>query len=173
MSAVGELLEDPGEAVVTGHVFELIVDILGAADELGAEEAGFHSSETAEAPAGGGHGLEQLHFNGGLGLELAEVGIEERLESRAGFGGEDDGLGGESVAETVAGRAGASLGSDGAAGLCAVGAGGLAARGSGRGFLRRGAPGIFGGFAFRWHVASAARVAHEARARRGERSGSR
>ena len=54
-----------------------------------------------------------------------DVGVDEELELYAGFGGEQDGLGGEAVAEAVAGRLGSAFRGGGAAGLGAVGAGGF------------------------------------------------
>jgi hypothetical protein len=57
-------------------------------------------------------------------VELLDVGVEEELELFVGFGGEQDGLGGEAVAEAVAGRLGSAFRGGGAAGLSAVGAGG-------------------------------------------------
>lgn len=43
------------------------------------------------------------------GLELLDVGVEEELELFAGFGREHDGLGGEAVADAVAGRLGSAF----------------------------------------------------------------
>ena len=89
------------------------------------EQAGFDGPDAAQAPAGDGHGLDQIHLDIGGGLELLDVSVEEELELFVGFGGKQDGLGGEAVAEAVAGRFGSAFRSGGAAGFGAVGAGGL------------------------------------------------
>jgi len=90
-----------------------------------AEQAGFDGPDAAQAPAGDGHGFDQIHLDRVGGVELLDVGVEEELELFVGFGGEQDGLGGETVAEAVAGRLGSAFRSGGAAGLGAVGAGGF------------------------------------------------
>ncbi len=131
---VGDVLKDPGEAMAVAHVVEFGVDRISAADELGAEQIGFNTPEAKQAPAGDGHGFDQIHFDGGRGVELVEVGLAEVFEVFLGLGGQDDGLRGESVAEAVVGRAGAAFEGEGASGFGAVGAGGR-------------------GFALRWHVA--------------------
>jgi hypothetical protein len=101
----------------------VFVHIFGAALELMGEQAGFDGPDAAQAPAGDGHGLDQIHLDRVGGVELLDVGVEEELELFVGFGGEHDGLGGEAVAEAVAGRLGSAFRGGGAAGLGAVGAG--------------------------------------------------
>jgi hypothetical protein len=122
---IGEFLEDPGEAIVVGHFGEFFVHVFGAALERMAEQASFDGPDAAQAPAGDGHGLDQIHLDRVGGVELLDVGVEEELELLVGFGGEQDGLGGEAVAEAVAGRLGSAFRCGGAAGLGAVGAGGF------------------------------------------------
>ena len=116
LTAVGERLEDPSQAIFTGHLSEFVVDILGAARQLIGEQAGFDGPDAAQAPAGDGHGLDQIRLDGVGGLELLDVGVEEELELFAGFGGEHNGLSGEAVAEAVAGRLGSAFRGGGAAG---------------------------------------------------------
>jgi hypothetical protein len=103
LAVIGQLLKDPGDAIVVVHVGELGVDVFIPAHEFCAEHVGFDPADAAEAPAGGGHRFDQFRFEGGLGVELVDVGIEEELELFAGLGGEDDGLGGQAVADGVAG----------------------------------------------------------------------
>ena len=43
--------------------------------------------EPAQAPAGDGHGLDQIHLDGVGGVELLDVGVEEELELFVGFAG--------------------------------------------------------------------------------------
>jgi hypothetical protein len=118
-------LKDPGQAIFGGHFGEFFVDVFGSPGQLIGEQAGFDGPDAAEAPAGDGHGLDQVHFDGAGGLELLDVGVEEELELFVGFGGEQDGLGGEAVAEAVAGGLGSAFRGGGAAGLGTVGAGGF------------------------------------------------
>jgi hypothetical protein len=125
LTAVGECLKDPREAILAGHFGEFVVDIFGAARQLIGEQAGFDGPDAAEAPAGDGHGLDQIRLDRIGGLELLDVGVEEELELFMGFGGKHDGLGGEAVAKAVAGRLGSAFRGGGAAGLGAVGAGGF------------------------------------------------
>jgi hypothetical protein len=131
---IGNPLKDPGQAIIVVHVGEFPVDILGAAFDFGAKQVGFDGAEAAQAPAGDGHGLDQVHLDAAGGLELVDVGLAEELKVLDGFAREDDGFGAESMAEAVAGRGGLSFGGDGTLGFGAVGAGGFA-------------------FGFRWHVA--------------------
>jgi hypothetical protein len=118
-------LKDPGEALFGGYFGEFFLDVFGAARQLVGEQAGFDGPDAAQAPAGDGHGLDQIHLDRVGGLELLDVGVEEELKLFVGFGGEQDGLGGEAVAEAVAGRLGSAFRGSGAAGLGAVGAGGF------------------------------------------------
>jgi len=125
LTTIGQHFKNPGEAIFAGHVGEFVVDFFGAARQLVGEQAGFDGPDAAQAPAGDGHGFDQIHLDRVGGLELLDVGIEEELELLVGFGGEHDGLGGEAVAEAVAGRLGSAFLGGGAAGLGAVGAGGF------------------------------------------------
>jgi hypothetical protein len=103
LAVIGEFLKDPGDAIVVVHIGELVVDVFVAAHEFGVERVRFDAADAAETPAGGCHRFDQFGFEGGLGVELVHVGIEEELELFAGFGGEDDGLGGQAMADGVAG----------------------------------------------------------------------
>ena len=94
VALVGQLLERKGQAVNGFHVgeavlFDVGVDLVGTAEHFVVQEHGFDGADAAQAPAGDGHGLDQLHFDAGLGSELVEIGIEEGLEVFAGFGVEN------------------------------------------------------------------------------------
>ena len=89
-----------------------------------AEEGGFDGPGAALFPEGDGHFFDAGEFEGGLGGEVGEEVIEEFLEAFATFAGEEDGVGGESVFEGVAGGAGAGFLGEGSAGAGAVAAGG-------------------------------------------------
>ena len=125
LAVVGEALEDPGEAVVVGHVGAFAVHVFAAVEEVVVVHAGFDIDEAAEAPAGGGHGGDELEFDGVLGLEAVDVAVEEELVVGVEFVGEDDVVGGEAVAAGVLGGFGFAPGGDGASGLGSVGAGGV------------------------------------------------
>lgn len=109
-------MKDPGEALFGGYFSKFFVDVFGATCELVGEQAGFDGPDAAQPPAGDGHGLDQIHLDRAGGVELLDVGVEEELELFVGFGGEQDGLGGEAVAEAVAGRLGSAFRGGGAAG---------------------------------------------------------
>jgi len=137
LSAVGEPLKDPGQAIVIVyiaiHLIEGLLDVPGMAQHFVGQKVGFDGTDAAQAPAGDGHGLDQLHFDAGLGIELVLVGIEEKLEVFGGLVGENyvrkrdaRRLGREPVTRAVAGRPGPALRRDWAAGFGAVGAGGVA-----------------------------------------------
>jgi hypothetical protein len=104
LSAISHFLKDPSQAIFAGHLIELIVDIFSAAHQLIGEQAGFDGPDAAQAPAGDGHGLDQIHLDIAGGLKLPDVCIEQELKLFLGFGGKHDGLGGKAVAEAVAGR---------------------------------------------------------------------
>jgi hypothetical protein len=134
---VGHGLKDPGHAAGAVDLGELPLDILLPVDHLVVEHFGLDAIQAAEAPAGGGHGLDQVHFDAGGGLEIPEVGIAKGFEVFGGLVRQDNGFRGQSVAGAVMGRCGAAVGCGGAVRLGAVGAGGV-----GFGFRWR----------FRWHV---------------------
>lgn len=89
--AFGEALECAGEAVVGFGdeigVAEKAIDVLDAGLHFVGEEGGFDVGEAAQAPAGGGHGFDQLDFDGTGGGEFVEIGVEEALEVGGGFVG--------------------------------------------------------------------------------------
>jgi hypothetical protein len=101
--AIGKFLKHPGQAIFGSQLAEFVINILGAARQLVGEQAGFDGPNAAQPPAGDGHGLDQVHLDVVGGAELLDVGVEEDLELLAGFAGEQDGFGGETVAEAVAG----------------------------------------------------------------------
>src|SRR5271165_4043466 len=87
---------------------DLIFEIDGAEGEQGL----LHSAEAVETPGAVGDGLDQLALHSGLGLEVVEEAAAEFVVGGAVFGGDDDGLAGEAVAEGV--HAGALLALGGA-----------------------------------------------------------
>jgi hypothetical protein len=102
LAVIGELFEDPSEAIDVFHVLELLVDVLGAAHQFGAQQSGLDVTDAAQAPAGSDHGLDQFLLDAPSGIELNDVGAEKSLEFVAGLGGQHDRFGGESVAQAVA-----------------------------------------------------------------------
>ena len=74
-----------------------------------AEQAGFKGAHAAQAPGGHGHLLDEKGFRGSGGLVFGEEGVEQFLEFRGIFVGEDGGLGGEAVAEGVERDGGATF----------------------------------------------------------------
>jgi hypothetical protein len=111
---VGEFLEYEGDAVLDDGLGELLDDILFAPDKFHLIDARFNCGETAETPAGGGHGVDELGFNVGLGTELIEVGLKERLVIALRFARQNDSLCGQAVAQGVARGFGFPFGRDGA-----------------------------------------------------------
>ena len=128
---VGEVILDVGFAVDIG---KKVVNVIDAGFHFVGEEGGFDIGEAAQAPAGGGHGFDQLDFDGAGGGEFVEIGVEEALEVGGRFVGEDEGDGGKggvadgarspvgstgrkSVAKGGLGGAGAAFRSGGAADL--------------------------------------------------------
>ena len=97
--AVGEALERVGEVIfdvgLALDIFEKVLKVADAGFHFVGEEGGFDIGEAAQAPAGGGHGFDQLDFDGAGGGEFVEIGIEEALEVGGRFFGEDDGHGRE------------------------------------------------------------------------------
>src|SRR5258708_1617473 len=87
LSVAGELLKDPSQASVVVRAMELPPAFLGAARHFVVEQGGFDGGNAAQAPAGGGHGLNQFLLDAALGIELNDVGIEKSLELAAGLGG--------------------------------------------------------------------------------------
>jgi len=147
---VGEVIFDVGLAIGVG---KKAVNVIDAGFHFVAEEGGFDVGEAAQAPAGGGHGFDQLDFDGAGGGEFVEIGIEEALEVGGGFVDEDDGHGreggrsiGQAVAGRIAGGTGEALRGGGAVGFGAVGAGG-------------GRSGAGCGFRVSGHIGSGMRVA--------------
>jgi len=67
------------------------------------EEPGFDAGVAGETPMGGGELMNQIGFGLGLGAEVIERLAELSLILVGGFVEEDDGAGGESVNQGVAG----------------------------------------------------------------------
>ena len=121
-AAVGETFEGVGEGLIGGE--RVVGALLDVIDGCG-EELGFDAGDPVEAPLGGDHFMDEVEFDGAVGVELEDVGVEEGVELGRVLGGEDDGLGGEPVLEGVLGRASAAGFGNGSAGFGAVEAGDL------------------------------------------------
>jgi len=65
------------------------------------EQTGFEGAHAAQAPCGHRHLLDEQGFGGAGGLVFGEKGVEQFLEFVGIFVGENSGLGGEAVAESV------------------------------------------------------------------------
>jgi hypothetical protein len=87
---------------------------------------GLDGEEAAEAPTGDGHDVDQVGFDGGLGLELIHEVSPEKLKKFVGFSVDEDGRGGEAMTAAIGGGAGFSFGGDGAVGLGSIDSGGFA-----------------------------------------------
>ena len=79
LSVVGQPLKDPREVVIVVHPNELLVDGRLAARHFVFQNGGFDGQDAAQAPAGGGHGVDQFRLDAAVGIELMDVGIEEEL----------------------------------------------------------------------------------------------
>jgi hypothetical protein len=91
LSGVGEISKGPSQkatGVAGGR--DPLVEGLGVAHHFVVQQAGFNGTEAAQAPADGGHGLDQLLLDAALGIELLDVGSEQKLEVLARFGGQND-----------------------------------------------------------------------------------
>jgi hypothetical protein len=97
----GELLKDKGEAGFLADVVEGVVDVGLRDGQFVVEQIGFKIADASQAPAGDGHGMDQLYFDGVGGVVAVDVGVEEKLEVVLRFTVEDAELGGESVAKSV------------------------------------------------------------------------
>jgi hypothetical protein len=73
-------------------------------DDAQGEQIVFESRDAVEAPGGVGDSLYEVLFGFGFGLVFEEEPLAVGLVSDQVIGGEDDGLAGESVAESVEGR---------------------------------------------------------------------
>src|SRR4051794_36593508 len=86
---VSEALERAGEVIFAIrfaiNVGEKVIDVVDAGLDFVGEERGFDYREAAKAPASGGHGFDQLDFDGAGGGEFVEIGIEETLKISARF----------------------------------------------------------------------------------------
>ena len=140
----GEAVKSFGEGLGGGQGFVLdaVFDglsalLLDVGDGVG-QELRLDEGEAIEAPFGGDDFVDEVEFDGAGGLELLDVGIEEALKIGGVFGGQDDGLAGEAVAERVLRRALLAGFGFGAVGFGAVFAGGL-------GFAKRRHMGHLGG----------------------------
>jgi len=120
----GQGLEGDGETVGVGNVLVFFIDPGGLVVHFLLEQGGFDGGVAGQPPVGGGDLMHEVGFGFALRAEMVEVGAEVGLVIGFGLGVEDDGAGGESVGERVAGGGELALGGFRAVGLGAVGAGG-------------------------------------------------
>ena len=125
VAVVGEVAEDPGQAVRIGDALVGLVEVLLTVERVKVQQRGFEDGDAVEAPAGDGHGLDGVELGGGLRVELVEVGVEEGLIIFGGFAGGDDLFRAEAVAEGVHRGFLFSFGGFGAFRFSAVDAGGI------------------------------------------------
>ena len=135
---VGQAHEGVGEALVAVPIGKVVVGLFGAVSQFVGEHLRFDGEDAAETPLRGGHGGDAFVLEIAGGVEVVDVGGEQFVKTVARFGGEDDVLRAEAVAEGIASDGGFPLGSDGAAGLGSVGLGC-------RGFLFAGLHRVLGG----------------------------
>ena len=125
LTGVGDVAENPGEAMVFMQVIVRAVDLVFVVDKLKLEQRGFDCGDAVEPPTGNRHGSDRVGFGDALRVEFVEVGVEEIFVLAGGFVGEDDRGGSESVAEGVLRRSALAFGGDGASGFGTVGSGGV------------------------------------------------
>ena len=116
-----------GEGGAGGGIDELRGALWGASEvaHFAIQRRGLHAPDAQAAPAGGDHETDQSGFEGrGRGEFVYKLGVQ-RGEDVFRFLFEDEGVGQETVANTILGGAGLALGGLGAFGFGAIGAGGL------------------------------------------------
>ena len=118
-AAEAEVVEGRYDAFIGGEVEAF--QFLAAFEEIFVVEAGFDRGEAAVAPAGCGHDGDEFEFEGSLGLELVDVGVEEVFVVGLGFAGQYDLFGAEAVFAGVLSDLRFSSGGDGAGGFGCVG----------------------------------------------------
>ena len=96
-------VEGCGEAVMLGQPFEVFTEALFLISHALLEEPGFDAGVAGNAPTGGGELMDEIGFGLGLGAEVIEIVAKLGLILVCGFVEEDDGAGGESVKQGVAG----------------------------------------------------------------------
>jgi hypothetical protein len=127
-----ESFEGDGEAVMFGQPFEAFTEALFLIEHALLEEPGFDAGVAGETPTGGGELMDEIGLGLGVGAEVIEIAAELGLILVGGFIEEDDGAGGESVDQGIAGG-GLLTGAGGrASGFGAVGTGGGEFAGGGR-----------------------------------------
>ncbi len=116
--------EDEGEATAVVEVRVFLLHALAEGVEAELEEAGLNGADAGETPGGDGELLDEEGLGRGGGPMFVDEGLEEGLVGGPVFDVDDGVLGGEAVAESVAGDSGASFGSIGTGaqqGVAAVG----------------------------------------------------
>jgi hypothetical protein len=121
-------LKGKGQAILLFHYFwfEPTFDFISPIEDFQVKQVGFDAEEAAEAPTGDGHDIDQVGFDGGVGLELVYEIRAQELEVLGGFAVEKDGGGSEAMTAAVGGGAGFPFGRDRTVGHGSVGAGGFA-----------------------------------------------
>jgi hypothetical protein len=121
---VGVHAEDVGQFLVLGHVDVLALDVLLVLIEAEFEEAGFNAAVAGDAPLGHDDLVDEGGFEGAVGLEIVEEGVEEFIEIPVLFADDDGGFGGEAVFEGIEASGGLAFGGFGASaalGILAIG----------------------------------------------------
>jgi len=126
LGAVHERLEGVSEAVELGGMLAGAEERGGLDVDFDIEDAGFGGDDAGEAPVDGSEAANEVEFRFVGGLEAADEGLEEVVESVLIFAAEDASeLGVAAVLEAVHGRTGFTFGRLGAAGACAIAPGGF------------------------------------------------
>jgi hypothetical protein len=97
-------------------------DLLNLALHYEIDGGGLDGPETTLTPFGDSHLFDEIHFELGRGLQLVNVGLQQALEAIARFIGEDQAVGGASVARRVLRTDEFAFNGAGSATLGAVGA---------------------------------------------------
>ncbi len=108
------------------------VDVVRLLVDAEREQVGFEGGDAIEAPGSVGERLHELIFEGALGLEVVEEAAGVAFVGSVVFGGQDDDVAGESMAEGVEGGtlfAGRGAGAGGVFGVGAIDAGASDGRG--------------------------------------------
>jgi hypothetical protein len=122
VGAAGVVAVDDGCADVRSEIFVVLLHALLQIDKAEIKDAGFEDVDAAQAPGGGGDFLDEVGFDGAVGLEVVvEIGLE-LVELVLVLAFDDGDLGGEAVAEGVPGDAGLTLGGFGAGAFLSVAA---------------------------------------------------
>jgi len=129
---VGQVAKGQGEFGCRVELGESPVHARLTSNDFGVEQTGLDGPEPANAPARGGHLLDQIELGMGFGFVGFVIFGEQDLELDRVFVLQDEGAAaGESMAQRIAGCFGETGDGFGTSGFGAVGAGGFGFPGSG------------------------------------------